>query len=85
MKKLDKETVQAIAAAREAIAVVIDLIAAAHEQASEHFDGRSERWQEGAAGERYQNWMSELEDVASELESVDDRLEEIPQRPSKES
>jgi hypothetical protein len=53
------------------------------EAMGEHFDSKSERWQEGPSGERYQSWMDAFEAVAEsatpELDITEDGDVDLPE------
>jgi len=58
-----------------------DMLAALAVDAREHYDERSERWQDSAAGEAYAVWASALEeaaDAASETADIVGALEQAP-------
>lgn len=47
------------------------------QERSENFDGKSEKWQEGEAGQDYVEKHSDLEDLNTDLEDALSRLEDI--------
>jgi hypothetical protein len=51
-------------------------------EAELYFDERSEKWQEGEAGERYAEWRDELRRLADDLNEDTERPDiETPERP----
>lgn len=62
----------AVDRAREACQDAIDeanaLLDDVRGDAQSHFDDRSEKWQEGDAGQQYQDWISELEQPLDRVE-----------------
>ena|SRR5215469_9890749 len=56
-------------------AVYLDI----HAEAQAYYDDRSERWQEGDAGEEYQEWLDKLENL--EIEELDIDMPEPLDRP----
>lgn len=47
------------------------------DELQDKYDSKSEKWQEGEAGEKMQSDISELEEALNELESARDRLDNV--------
>lgn len=78
--KLDA-ILQKIEDEREAIHGLVEDLAS---EAQSYFDEKSEKWQDGDAGQQYQEWISELEGAAAECDQPvevvfepEDMLEQI--------
>jgi hypothetical protein len=49
--------------------------------AVEHFDGRSEKWQESDKGQKYNDWIQALECNEDDIDGLVEWLENLPANP----
>jgi len=87
--KFNEDAANAFAAVEVARDAYTDALGAAaafvedvRSDAQSYFDDRSEKWQEGEAGEAYQEWLDELDAVHLDAAEIDEPAEvELPDRP----
>jgi chromosome segregation ATPase len=76
---MNKGNINFITKQAEQLRSVLEHLQLKHEDLQEHFDSGSEKWQESEKGEKWQEWLSTLEDAINNLEASLTSLEEIAQ------
>lgn len=77
MKKMPKEVKKLIIAAEDALAALVEALREQRDLAEEFFEGKSERWQEGDAGDSYRSFIDAIECKADEVEAFQEELSGI--------
>lgn len=74
MKKMPKEVRKLIAVAEDALAALVECLREQRDLAEEFFEGKSERWQDGDAGDSYRSFIDAIECKADEVEAFQEEL-----------
>lgn len=72
-KTQQKQAVKALAMIEEGFDIISELLG----DIQGNYDNKSEKWQEGEAGEKAQEDISNLEDAVNDLESAKSHLENV--------
>lgn len=74
---MNKGNINFITKQAEQLRSVLEQLQLKQEDLQEHFDSGSEKWQESEKGEKWQEWLSTLEDAINNLEASLTSLDEI--------
>lgn len=76
MKKQLEEAIKVMATAKETLGAITALEDTQSDM-QEAYDEKSERWQEGEAGEQYAGWIDTVETVVQDTEGLCDSIDEL--------
>ena len=74
---MNQANIKFITKQAEQLRSILEQLQLKHEDLQETFDSASEKWQESEKGEKWQEWLSTLEDAINNLEASLTSLEEI--------
>jgi len=81
VKKLPKKLMTQITQAAEILQALADSLTIEIEAADNFYDSKSEKWQEGPAGDAYVRWKDNISEVANATAELVDQLNSIEEAP----